>query len=126
MKFYQLLMLSVGLIIGQGCHNPDNQPPPDLLSYEKLKSIQLDLEILQAEVRLQRPRLEEALPLFQQERNQIFQKHSTDSAAFYRSYHYYIEQKTELLAQMYEELMDSLENLQRQRGEDSIEKLEEE
>ncbi len=91
--------------------------PTNLLSPEKLSDIQIDLQL--AETRVYRYALpyELASQTFKRLQKEVFAKHKIDSATYYSSYNYYLNNNTKTIEKIYQRTSDSLEALQRRVAE---------
>jgi hypothetical protein len=81
--------------------------PSDLLAPDRFRNVLIQLHILEGKMIVLNPTTDVAYKIFGHEAQQVFKLNATDSATFYRTYHYYAEHP-KLLDAIYAEVVDSL------------------
>lgn len=99
--------LLIPLLFLISCGEPDNQPK-GLLSKEQMVNILTDIHIAEARANRSQLRSFDSIQVYYKVlENDVFKKHKVDSAAYKRSYQYYLEHMKEM-DDIYTAVVDSL------------------
>ena len=102
---YALLFLSLLL---SSCDRPEMAvPPTNLLSKEQMRSVLIDLHILEARIESGRLSTDSARALYNEQERVVLQQHQVTDSAFQQSYRYYAIHDKDLDG-IYGEIIDSL------------------
>ncbi|PKQ70165.1 hypothetical protein Rain11_0825 [Raineya orbicola] len=104
---FSLLILLIGCALGViACQSEKKQSPPPL-SPEKMIQVLIDIHIAESQVPNLVSTPDSSYFLNKAFERKVFQKHKIDSAAYYQSYAYYLENIAEF-EKMYAIVVDSL------------------
>ncbi|NME67311.1 DUF4296 domain-containing protein [Flammeovirga aprica] len=104
-RIFNVLALGL-LLIGCGPEKP--QAPADLVPKDKMVEVLIDLYKAEATVSTQHLPKDEAMNAYQQLEGGVYSKNDIDSAAFNKSYAYYLKEDVETAAEIQKEVVEQL------------------
>ncbi|MCS6824471.1 MAG: DUF4296 domain-containing protein [Cytophagaceae bacterium] len=109
-----MISLFIVFLFLLACNEHDEQPPPGILSKEKMITVLIDIYLTESAISLKNITRDSSVALYSLYEKEIFKKHNISDSVFYRSREFYYNHP-KMYYSIYESLVDSLSMRQARR-----------